>query len=239
MEELRITSRDTSHGSGGESTVSRVGSMGSTDHANEEDFTWTKSTEDSKAFVGQSSEEMWVQRLETELSDSFSEGGGPYQSRHNPPEKNEAPNFHANPYPGDTDTSTIGTNIDPYGVPIKSTADALVNAYFASVHPSFPIVIEAPFWGQYHQYYETAGSETFDDRAFLAKLQIILAIGAVHAHMINAEWVGDYRDHLLYFARARVLSVEMGVLNDSISHGQVQIFGLSAMYFVVTDQFNR
>lgn len=213
--------------------------MGSTDHANEEDFPPTKPTGDSKAFVGQSSEERWVQRLETELSDSFSEEGGQDRFHHHLPRKTKAPNFQANPYPGDMDTSMIGTNIDPYGIPIKSTADALINAYFSSVHPSFPIVIEASFWGQYRQYYATAETEAFGDRIFLATMQIILAIGAVHAHMISAEWVGDDRDHLLYFARARALSVEVGVLNDSAFHGQVQIFGLSAMYFVVTDQFNR
>lgn len=223
---------------GGESDASGVGSMGSTDHANEEDFAQAEFKGSSRAFVGQSSGEKWVQRLETELSSPLEEDRQP-GLRRSLPKGDKAPNFQDNPHPGDMDTSVIGNQIDPYEIPLRSTADALINAYFTSCHPSFPMVIEADFRSQYDHYYAAAEPETFSDRIFLATLQVILAISAVHAHMISAEWIGDDRDHLLYFARARVLSVEMGVLNDSVFHGQVQIFGLSAMYFMVTDQFNR
>ena len=209
--------------------------MGSTAHANEDDFAQAGFQGSSKAFVGQSSGEKWVQRLESELSPPLEEDRQPGLR----PKRDKAPNFQNNPHPRDMDTSVIGHQIDPYEIPLRSTADALVNAYFTSCHPSFPMVIEADFWSQYGHYYAAAEPETFSDRIFLATLQVILAISAVHAHMISAEWIGDDRDHLLYFARARVLSVEMGVLNDSVFHGQVQMFGLSAMYFMVTDQFNR
>jgi hypothetical protein len=57
--------------------------------------------------------------------------------------------------------------------------------------------------------------------------------------MIRADWAGDERDHLLYFARARALGVETGVLNEIIYHEQVQIFGLGGMYFMVSNQINR
>ena len=33
----------------------------------------------------------------------------------------------------------------------------------------------------------------------------MFAIAAVHAHLIQADWTGDAKDHMLYFSQARVL----------------------------------
>ena len=143
------------------------------------------------------------------------------------------------PFPEDMDTSVIGNQIDPYDLPVKKTADALVNAYFTTVHPSFPIVNKPYFYRQFEDCFTTVDVESFKDRAFVAILQIVFAIGAVHAHRVRAEWAGDERDHILFLARARMLSLEMGILNEFVFHGHVQFFGLAGMYFLATNQMNR
>ena len=72
-----------------------------------------------------------------------------------------------------------------------------------------------------------------------ALLQTVFAIGAVHAHVMHSDWVGDARDHLLYFARSRLLCTHAGLLSESVSMGQVQLLGLAAVYLISTDQVNR
>lgn len=216
--------------------MSGVGSMGSTGHVNEEDFAQVEHTGLPQAFIGQSSEDKWVQRLEEELSDVDRDWALP-QARLAVKDKNS--NFGANLNPGEMDASIVGSQTDPCGIPLKSTADALINTYFTSIHPSFPIINEIDFRNEYHEYLTLLIPEKSNDRTFRTILQMVFAIGAVHAHMIQTDWTGDDRDHLRYFTRAQVLGVGIGVLNNLVFHEQVQIFGLGAMYFMVTDQLNR
>ena len=229
---------------GEEDAVSGVGSMGSTDNTNEEGFRQYGAEKQAEAFIGQASEEKWLQRLEKELSGSDLSESKPksyprtnlagWMDGHRRADKTDS--FQ---YPEDMDTSALGNQIDPYGLPVKSAADALVRTYFATVHPFFPIIDQASFSHQFDEYFTMSESETFKDRTFITTLQIVFAIGAVHAHRTGAEWAGDDRDHLLYFARARILGMEMGILSDMVHHGQVQVFGLSGMYFMATNQINR
>lgn len=222
----------------GESIVSGVGSMGSTDHAHEEDFKSAQPARKIQAFVGASAEEKWIQRLEKELPDSPVAGVNPTQCPPFPRSTNKPPNSKGDMYE-DTESSTVGNQIDPDDLPLRSTSDALVNAYFVIAYPSCPIVDKTSFLIQYEECCAVAETETYGDRTFLALLQLVFAIGATHAHVVRADWAGDDRDHVLYFGRARVLGVETGILNDSVYHGQVQFFGLSGMYFLTTNQINR
>ena len=215
--------------------------MGSTDHAHEEDFKSAEPARKTQAFVGASAEEKWIQRLEKELPHSPEAGVNPIQPLlHHPfPRSNHRPpNLKGGMYE-DMDSSAVGNQIDPYDLPLRSTADALVISYFVIAYPSCPIIDKTSFLVQYEECCAAAETETYGDRTFLALLQLVFAIGAAHAHMVRADWAGDDRDHLLYFGRARMLGVDTGVLNDSVYHGQVQYFGLSGMYFLATNQINR
>ena len=241
-----VSNRSSEFG-GGESTASGVGSMGSTDHANEEDFTQGESIIKSQAFVGQASEIRWMQRLEKELTgapnqdfdrEALQHSDVPTSSK-GKERRNPVESHNPTPYPDDMDTSIIGDQLDPFDVPVRSTADGLVDSYFKTVHPSFPVLDKAYFIEQYERYFVARNPQGFKDRNFVALLQIVLAIGAVHAHLIGADWAGDDRDHLLYFAKARMLGIDTGILNDMAYLGQVQVFGLGGMYLMVTDQINR
>lgn len=137
------------------------------------------------------------------------------------------------------DAAIVGDQVDPFAMPVKATADILVNAYFHSVHPSFPVLEKPLFMHKYKKLFYQNDPEAFSDRVFVAILQLVFAIGAVYGHLTGAEWVGDSRDHVLYFAQARIVAVDTGILNDVAYPGQVQLFSLGAMYLFVTDQINR
>ena len=219
--------------------------MGSTDHVNENDFNNPAPESQDRTFAGQASDTTWMQKLTTELIKK------PDKAANSSAPKPTAPSFLINnrdtasssnelsPSLEDIGPSAIGNQIDPYEMPVKSTADALIEIYFDTVHPSFPILDEDAFLSEYAQYFANSDPQASRYQTFIPMLQITFAIAAVHAHMIEAQWVGDDRDHLLYFARARVLSGETGFLYETIHLGQVQIFGLASMYLLATHQVNR
>lgn len=231
-ETIQSGSPSGSHGDGNDSDGSGAGSMGPTDLIDNDDFLQQRSAL-APAFVGQSSETKWVEKLNKELLPKQ----GAKMSQ--PQIKSEGPSQKSHPYAEDMDTAVVGYQIDPFSLPFKSTADCLVNAYFSTIHTSFPVLHKVDFMNQYDQLYSTMDPEGFEHRKFIAKLQLVFAIAAVHAHLIQAHWAGDARDHMLYFSQARVLAVDTGIFNDECYLSQVQIFGLGGMYLLVTNQLNR
>lgn len=228
----------------GEDSASGIGSMGSTDRVNEHRFVRNEeNTQATSAFAGQASDTRWLQKLEGELGGSSPESKD-QQAQYsafpsimgvNPGPSNKKPKSHLE----DMDMSIVGGQLYPFELPLKETADALVRAYFNSVHLSFPILDKTEFMAQYVELYNEMDTATYEDHNFIATAHLVFAIGAVHAHLIEADWAGDPRDHMLFFANARVLAVDSGALNDACYIGQVQVFGLGAVYLLVTDQINR
>ena len=207
--------------------------MGVTDCVNKDDLVQHRFTNNAPAFAGNSSETKWTEKLNQELL--------PKQEARTSKTQDRYKDFSQKPqsYGEDTDSAVVGHQIDPFSLPIKSTADSLVNAYFSTIHTSFPILNKIPFMNQYDQLYSTKDPEGLEQRTFLAKLQLVFAIAAVHAHLIQADWAGDARDHMLYSSQARVLATGLGILNDACYLSQVQVFGLGGMYLLVTNQLNR
>ena len=210
--------------------------MGSTDHVNQDNF------EQGGSFVGQASGDKWMRRLTKELGQEDSQANIRRQYNNPGYVQDTGPGGagqNPSPFGEDMDTSIVGHQIDPFSLPIKMTADALVNSFLSTIHLSFPMMNKAEFLFQYGQVWSVHDLTTYQDRTFLSVLQLVFAIGAVHAHLIEADWVGDGRDHMLYFAQARMQAVDTGVLNDVCYLGQVQVFGLGSMYLLATDQINR
>ena len=205
--------------------------MGSADHINQDDSMQQRSAHHVEPFKGSSSESKWIDKLNKELL--------PKPKTRVSQARSMDQGFALHTYAEDMDTAVVGHQIDPFSLPVKSTADALVNAYFSTIHLSFPILNKMDFVSQYDQLYSSMDPEGFSDRTFVATLQLVFAIAAVHAHLIQAEWTGDARDHKLYFSQARVLAVDTGILNDDCYLGQVQVFGLGGIYLLVTNQLNR
>ena len=207
--------------------------MGPTDQVNQDDFLQQRSAHHTPAFAGQYSETKWTEKLEKELLPK--QGAKMSKSQNG----NQSLSQKSQPYAEDMDTAVVGHQIDPFSLPVKSTADSLVNAYFSTIHTSFPILNKMDFMNQYDQLYSTMDPEGFEQRTYIAQLQLVFAIAAVHAHLVQAHWAGDARDHMLYFAQARVLAVDSGIFNNDCYLSQVQMFGLGGMYLLVTDQLNR
>ena len=232
-ETVQSESQSSSEDDGDGSGPSAAGSMGPTDQVNKDDFLQQHPTHDAPAFAGQSSETKWTERLNQELLPE--QGAETFRSRNRDRGLSQKPQ----PYAEDMDTAVVGHQIDPFSLPVKSTADSLVNSYFSTIHTSFPILNKIEFLNQYDQLYNMMELEGFEQRTFIAKLQLVFAIAAVHAHLVQAPWAGDARDHMLYFSQARVLAVDSGIFNDDCHLAQVQVFGLGAMYLLVTNQLNR
>jgi hypothetical protein len=68
---------------------------------------------------------------------------------------------------------------------------------------------------------------------------MIFAIASKHAHLTQAPWRGDERDHLVYLTRARILSMNGDTLFNHPDLQQVQVEGLIAFYLLASDQINR
>ena len=233
-ETVESESQSGSHHEGDGSDLSVAGSMGPTDQVNMDDFLQQQHpTHHTLAFAGQSSETKWTERLNQELLPE--QGAEMIRSRN----RNRGLSQKPQPYAEDMDTAVVGHQIDPFSLPLKSTADSLVNAYFSTIHISFPILNKIDFLNQYDQLYIMMELEGFEQRTFIAKLQLVFAIAAVHAHLVQAHWAGDARDHMLYFSQARMLAVDSGVFNEDCHLAQVQVFGLGGMYLLVTNQLNR
>ena len=207
--------------------------MGPTDQINQDDMLPQHSARHGPAFAGQSSETKWTEKLNKELLPQKGANMSKAQSR------TQGFSQKPQPYAEDMDSAVVGHQIDPFSLPVKSTADALMNAYFSTIHLSFPILNRTGFMSQYDQLYSTMDPEGFEHRPFIATLQLVFAIAAVHAHLIQADWTGDVRDHMLYFSQARVVAVDTGIFNDDCYLSQVQVFGLGGMYLLVTNQLNR
>ncbi len=129
-------------------------------------------------------------------------------------------------------------HIDPFELPLQPTADLLFQSYLETVHPAFPIIGKNTFIYQY-QAFQVSQDQSKINQNWLAILNLIFAIGAKYSHLIQAEWSGDKMDHMVYFARARLL----GFNSDAIlGHGElqtVQITGLMSFYLMALNQINR
>ncbi|KAJ6115756.1 hypothetical protein N7523_006173 [Penicillium sp. IBT 18751x] len=215
------------------STPSSIGSLEAVDRV-EEDL---NRTENSRAtgFMGKNSEITWMQRLQREAvhrSQGLPGSLEPGQSKRQDDDLAlHAVNYHLD----DLDISVPGP-IEIYAMPPREQADQLFDDYLRTVHPFFPIINRPLFRAQYTTYFE---SNAQPGDKWLAILNMIFAIGAKHAHLVEAPWAGDEKDHLTYLTRARILSMNGDVLFSHPDLQQVQVEGLIAFYLLSSDQINR
>jgi Fungal specific transcription factor domain len=233
-----------------------VGSTGAVDKI-EEDFNRSEEAR-TTGFMGKNSEITWLQKLRQENkfgdltgADSDLEfrkktaGASPLFQSRSPgsegrktlPDAVEGFSVNESSYHLDDFSVSIPEAIDRFEIPPRETAGHLFDAYLDSVHPSFPIIGKITFSSQYRRFIE--GSSSIPGLRWLAILNMIFAIGAKYAHLVQAEWRGDERDHLIYFSRARLLSLNGNTIFNHPDLQQVQVSGLIAFYLLATSQINR
>ena len=168
----------------------------------------------------------------------------PHSTNERPPdsvgnlvEEDDGFRIRDNSYHLDDMSVTTFETVDPYACPTADTAQHLFNCYMTRVHPSFPIVGRANLTAQFSKF--VTGKVQRPPPKWLAIINMIFAISAKYSHLIHAEWKGDERDDLIYFTRARLLSINMETLFEHPDLQSIQILGLISFYFLSTSQINR
>lgn len=244
----------------GETQVSAgVGSTGSLDRI-DEDFNRNATTR-ATGFIGKNSEIAWLRSLKKQTDDVPSGCDGDNgHGQHNavnrssplPPGESQTPwtastsapanskgdggALSGSTYHCDDLTVFMHDQVDPLELPPKHIAEALFRNYLDTVHTAFPIICKVNFSAQFRIFFER---DTNPGAKWRAILNLILAIGAKYSHLVQAEWRGDERDHLLYFTRARLLAMNSDTIFEHPDLQQIQVAGLMAFYFLATNQINR
>lgn len=241
--------------SGAESDASAgAGSTGALDRT-EEDFTRDRARD--TGFMGKNSEITWLQRLRQE--NKYGGEEEPKQKQLGMANYASPSALHAKRKPGDDSASlaefdpsfsvyetsyhlddlsiTTFDHVDPYEVPTPETAQNLFHTYLTRVHPAFPIIGRLNLASQFQKF--VSGQATRPPEKWLAILNLIFAISAKYSHLVQADWKGDERDHLIYFTRARLLSVNSETVFSHPDLQVIQIAGLISFYFLCISQINR
>ncbi|EXJ64334.1 hypothetical protein A1O7_00670 [Cladophialophora yegresii CBS 114405] len=127
--------------------------------------------------------------------------------------------------------------VDTYELPPPEIADHLFNAYMQRVHSSFPFVGRLNLTSQFRRV--ISGTVQRPPEKWLAIINLIFAIGAKYSHLINADWKGDERDHLIYFTRARLLTINSETIFQHPDLQMIQVLSLMSLYLLCNSQINR
>ncbi|KAF4221464.1 hypothetical protein CNMCM6457_001866 [Aspergillus fumigatiaffinis] len=232
-------------GSDPPSRQSSVGPNEVIDHT-KEDFNRDE-TARATGYMGRSSVIAWLQMLSKEVnqecefwppnsSDTGDDNGVPSPSLTPRPDGQSDPLVaSSNFYLDDLDLPAIEP-LDASDVPSRDTATKLLNAYLHSVHPSFPIIGISTFLSQFQVFFNQPPVKP--GKKWLAILNLIFAIGAKYAHITNAEWKCGEDDDLIYFSKAKSLSLEDELLRHPDLQ-QLQVEGLASLYLLASGHINR
>ncbi|RAO64809.1 uncharacterized protein BHQ10_000821 [Talaromyces amestolkiae] len=216
------------------SSPSSIGSLEAIDRV-EEDLNRGENVR-ATGFIGKNSEISWMQRVQRESVQRARGEPGMYEGE---PQTRQYEDFAINSVSYHLDDLDINVSgpIDKYKMPSREQADRLFEDYLTTVHPFYPIISRPLFSSQFKYFFENSARP--GDR-WLAILNMIFAIAAKHSHLVQASWKSnDTQDHLIYFTRARYLSMTDDDLFSHPDLQQVQVEGLMAFYLLSTDQINR
>ncbi|KAG0635154.1 hypothetical protein HOY80DRAFT_1012039 [Tuber brumale] len=189
-------------------------------------------------YMGKSSEVLWINLLKEEIKrcpDSVL-ADEPNQLEGGAWEQGEGVGwtYHLD----DIDISFSGKQIDAYALPPKDLANSLVNVYFETVHPLFPIIYKGLFKNQFELLYQTRDPARVA-RKWLAIMNLVFAIGARHLSLVG-ENKADIWHHVTFFLRARLLgALDGGLVFEIATLQNVQAMGLTGMYLLASKQTNR
>lgn len=176
-----------------------------------------------------------MQRLRREAEQRSRKEPGTYEPRFDSAEDADFALTSVNYHLDDMEIS-VPWPVQMYWIPPRQLSDQLFEDYLNTVHPFFPIISRPLFRAQYKNFFDNAPRP--GDK-WLAILNLIFAISAKHAHLVQAPWRGNDHDHLEYLTRARMLSMNGDVLFSHPDLQQVQVEGLISFYLLASDQINR
>ena len=188
-------------------------------------------------YHGKSSDIHWWRRANdqepadstmAESGKSSPEGSGAYRPL-------SVANYHLD----DMEISSTST-VDAHEMPSPEVAHRLIQLYNESTQGEFPCVdgrwlaflLEGALQESLHR------SEALANPRQSADLNMIFAIGASYAHL-TGDAQGDERDHLLYFARARMLATARDPFVHHPDVQDVRLRALMGFYYLCSSQLNR
>ncbi|KAL2871707.1 transcription factor domain-containing protein [Aspergillus lucknowensis] len=137
----------------------------------------------------------------------------------------------------DDEELLLDASVDPYGRPPRDIADKLLDCYFFTVHPSFPIIAKIPFMQQYEMYYTR--SDIQPTKRWLTILNLVFALASKFAQLVSKPWTGEADSPMICFTRARKLSFTESQLLEHPNLQQVQVEGLTAFFLMAIGHINR
>jgi hypothetical protein len=93
------------------------------------------------------------------------------------------------------DISLAKSQVDIYAVPEKPIADGLIDAYFATVHPLFPIIHRPSFMSQYELFFTRARILGALDGGVLfgiATLHDVQTMGLIGMYFLSGKQTNRY-----------------------------------------------
>lgn len=146
---------------------------------------------------------------------------------------------------GDRETQNRSRQVDTFSLPPRPVAGRLVDLYFTTVHPLFPIICKSHFIMQFNEYYGSLENSLEpvahqNSRKWLTILNLVFAIAEKYLQPevgVNARGQGGDTD---YFARSRILgALDGGSVFQIPDLGKIQALGLTGMYLLASIQTNR
>lgn len=130
-------------------------------------------------------------------------------------------------------------SVQAFELPLRQTAERLVNSYLTTVQPTFPILAEPPFKTEFDQLYATSSNSSNTTNRWLGILNLVFAIGRRHQDLAEDIRPPDDSEHQVYWSRAHVLGLELFHSVEYADTTQLQASGLLAMYLLSVGHVNR
>jgi hypothetical protein len=221
---------------------SDIGSMGSLDIIQEDT---NKDAATRKAgYMGKGSAVRWFQSANRRLDiPKGASGAGEAKKTRRGEIGNTAK--EVNYFASDADFQEIDLDmVNPLELPPPPTANALIDCHFARIHPLFPMLPQQWFRAKFRRYMaqeppQDLAKVSEEERGWLCLLNLVFAIATRYSQVAQPDYLGDARNHLLYFGRSQILGLDVLTLHKDSELQQTTLVGLLGIYFLITEQTSR
>lgn len=202
----------------------------------EEDFNRNQRSK-ALGFVGKHSETSWLYQLKRELWSKSPLSINTGVETRTPEDHQDHNSIASASYFLDDNEIAILEDVEPLARPQQAIANNLVQNFFTTVHPTFPIIVRDTFIRQVNNYYT---SFVRPGRRWLAILNLVFATSSrCYHYQMQPNSLAANDDSMLYFSRAWKLSMKENALLDHPDLQQVQIEGLAAIFLLASGHVNR
>ncbi|KAL4993581.1 fungal-specific transcription factor domain-containing protein [Aspergillus recurvatus] len=220
-----VSGENTRRASASSDSSASVGSLDEVDALTEDPNRNLESR--AAGYIGKESEIAWMQKLNAEASKLDSES-----EQQSPPieEPIASISYHLDYLQIDDSLP-----VEPRLLPPKPWAARLMNIFFESIAPSFPLLNRPLFASQFNYAFTSSTEPT---GKWLTVLNLVFAVSSKYYQLADPVTGKDVNDHI-FLSRAISLSTSHDLTTKHADLHQVQIELLLAIYFMVSGQINR